>query len=221
MYKSSYSRFRNFIKKDIELSHYQWRKLKSFIRVKQYKKGDVITCNNNISDCLFFLNYGIVTAKHNYSDKTWFIFYNDIRRKTKLVEKKYSHIIIQDYCSYIYQAKSRITFCVYEDCEVLQIKYEDLQYFFNKYYNPKYFIKLITDIENRRLFKQFDEQFRNDDMESLAIFKHDNKYLCKKLDDSFISEYLNIDRIQLKVLKRGRLPRYSEIRRKENESIIN
>jgi signal-transduction protein with cAMP-binding, CBS, and nucleotidyltransferase domain len=219
MYKSSFTGLRNFIKKDIELSQYQWRILKSFITVKHYKKGELITCDNNIVDSLFFINYGIVTAVHKYTNKVWFVYYNYRNTKKRKLKKDYSNVVMQDFCSYFYQAKSRITFKVYEDCEVLQIKYEDLKNFFERYYSPQYFMKFITNIENQRFFKQLDEQFRDDPMESLVIFKHENKYLSKNLDSDLITEYLNIDKIRFEMLKRKRPMKYSEIRRREDESI--
>jgi hypothetical protein len=80
-------------------------------------------------------------------------------------------------------------------------------------------MKFITNIENQRFFKQLDEQFRDDPMESLVIFKHENKYLSKNLDSDLITEYLNIDKIRFEMLKRKRPMKYSEIRRREDESI--
>jgi CRP-like cAMP-binding protein len=213
MYTSCFTGFRNFIKKDFKLTVYQWRIFKSLISVKHYKKGENITCDSEIFDSLFFINYGIVTAIHNYTNKIWFVYYNHQKSKQRFVDKDLRNVLMHDFCSYMYQAKSRITFKVYEDCEVLQIKYADLQEFFQKYFNQDSFNKFLLELENQRFFKQLDEQFRENDMESLVVFKNQNKYLYKKLDDESIAEYLNIDKFQFEILKKKKLGQYSEIKR--------
>lgn len=183
-------KFKKFITQYIELNEYQWRILKKYLKVRSYKKGDVLGSTDKIFDSLFFLNHGIVIGRQKYFNNIWYMFYADINSNRIKNENK----TIVDFYSYIHRTNSNIKFEVYQDSEAIVLEYKDLIKFCKQYHPKKSFIELLSTIEAKRVEKQVNELLYKDFQERLKRFKKQNRYLMNNMDIESIENYLGVDR---------------------------
>ncbi|MCK5293809.1 MAG: Crp/Fnr family transcriptional regulator [Arcobacteraceae bacterium] len=119
-----YSKYREFLVKFAKLGKIDWILLSTRIKVKKYKKNEIIHYMGDIADKLYFVNSGLLRAyvlDENGKDFTWHIFFND---KDSGVTNYYA----VDYDSFLKQIPSRMSIEVLEDCELFCLDHSDVKF---------------------------------------------------------------------------------------------
>mgnify|MGYP000995178730 FL=1 len=118
-----YESYRNLISTFSTISNEEWSKIESKLTLVSYKKGDVLLQAGDICKTLRFINKGIARLffiNEEGKEFTCFIAHND--KKSRATDK-----FILDFESFSKQTPSHSFVDMIEDCEIVELSYDDLQ----------------------------------------------------------------------------------------------
>jgi CRP-like cAMP-binding protein len=193
-----FSKYKNFMQKYISLNTTDWNIIKSKLKIKYFKKGDIIHNIGDVSSKIMFVNSGLARTfilDENGKDNTWAIHFND---KNSYI----TNLFIGDYESFINQTPSKLAIDALEDCEVVVIDYEDLEFLYDNTKIGNKFGRLInqeayTYLHNSIIIRQTKtakERFEN--------FINETPYLLEKVPQYHIATFLGITPQHLSRLKK-------------------
>jgi hypothetical protein len=194
-YKNLKSLFSNYI----NLGDEEWQFLKSKMILKYYDAHTDIDYNKEYNNSFIYLNDGVVQGVQNITAKVWYIYFNHINSQ----QNDFSHNVIQDFFHYMFHDRSNITFQTLTECEVLYMRYEDLEEFFIKFYDYKIFKNMISDIELMRINQQIEEHSDKNMYDRLAHFLEGKDFLFKLENfENIVENYITLDMGEVYVQKR-------------------
>ncbi len=121
-------KLKDFIGKYIELTDEDLKQFSQHVKIKKYKKNEIIHHIGDVFKNIMFINSGIARSyiiKEDGKDFTWYIhFSNDNSANLK-------NFFIVDYASFTHQEPSKMNFEALQDCEVFIIEYEVLEKLYN------------------------------------------------------------------------------------------
>ena len=118
-----YESYRNLISTFSTISNEEWSKIESKLTLVSYKKGDVLLQAGDICKTLRFINKGIARLffiNEEGKEFTCFIAHND--KNSRATDK-----FILDFESFSKQTPSHSFVDMIEDCEIVELSYDDLQ----------------------------------------------------------------------------------------------
>jgi ActR/RegA family two-component response regulator len=187
--EEKYENLRKLLSNYIDMNDDKFNYVKSKLALKYYSKGDTIYYPDGICDSFIYINDGVSKGIQNKTNKIWYLYFNN----PNLESSDDSHTVIQDYFSFIYNEESNIRFEAICDCEVLYIKYSDLEDIFIKYDSFDSFRYMLSDLEMKRIDKQIEEHLDNDNENILNSFIKNKSYLLSMIEYQPISEYLKME----------------------------
>lgn len=193
-----FSKYKDFMQKYISLNSKDWDTIKSKLKIEYFKKGEIIHNIGDVSSKIMFVNSGLARTfilDENGKDNTWAIHFNDNNSYM-------TNLFIGDYESFINQTQSKLAIDALEDCEVVVLKYEDLEFLYDNTKMGDRFGRLInqeayTYLHNSIIIRQTKtakERFEN--------FISETPYLLKKVPQYHIATFLGITPQHLSRLKK-------------------
>ena len=193
-----FSKYKDFMQKYISLNSTDWDIIKSKLKIEYLKKGEIIHNIGDVSSKIMFVNSGLARTyilDENGKDNTWAIHFND---KNSYI----TNLFIGDYESFINQTQSQLAIDALEDCEVVVLKYEDLEFLYDNTKMGDRFGRLInqeayTYLHNSIIIRQTKtakERFEN--------FISETPYLLEKVPQYHIATFLGITPQHLSRLKK-------------------
>ena len=196
-----FSKYKAFMQKYISLNSTDWDIIKSKLKIEYLKKGEIIHNIGDVSSKIMFVNSGLARTyilDENGKDNTWAIHFND--------ENSYmTNLFIGDYESFINQTPSKLAIDALEDCEVVVLNYEDLEFLYDNTKIGDRFGRLVnqeayTYLHNSIIIRQIKtekERFEN--------FINATPYLLEKVPQYHIATFLGITPQHLSRLKKANL----------------
>ena len=120
---------KDFIFKNIGISSEEWKLLEKFMKIKHYKKGDLITFKNDIWTDVLFINSGLIRSyiiNNKGKDFTRQFYFN-----TK--ESSIANLFAIDFTSVLINTPSNRGFEVLADSEVVHIPKKELFHLYDDY----------------------------------------------------------------------------------------
>lgn len=193
-----FSKYKQFIEKYISHSFIEGKILESKLVVEYFKKGETVLHIGDTCTTLRFINSGIARAyiiNEEGKDYTWSIFFND----------KNSHMInlfVIDYDSFVNQTPSALNIEALEDCEVISVAYEDIQFLYKNLKNGERFGRLMSQEAYSYLHKQTIDRQSKTAQERFDEFMKKTPYLLDKVPQYYIASLLDITPQYLSQLKK-------------------
>ena len=119
--------YRTFLERYIHIDSQEWQLIQSQLKLKEFKKGEIIHYEGDICNELLFLKTGIIrayTMDIKAKDFTWYIYFNDATSNPLNI-----HVV--DYASFIDREASRLSFEVLEDAKCISIHHKDIELFYS------------------------------------------------------------------------------------------
>ena len=114
-------RFKAFFESYTELSEAEWEQIKSKVKVRLYKKGDVIHHIGDVFKEMLFINKGLLRSyfiDENGRDFTWQLHFAHPKANLK-------NLFVLDYSSFSLQQPSLMTVEALEESELYAIGFEE------------------------------------------------------------------------------------------------
>ena len=193
-----YSKYKKFIEQYIDITVEEWNQYKSKIEVQYYKKGDIIHHAGDVYRKISFINSGlarIYMIGEDGKDYTWNIMFNDKNAKV-------NNLFVVDYYSFITQNEPMVNIEVIEDCELLTVKYNDVQNLHNTLPKEKTFSCLMGEIAYAILYNKIIDRQIKTSQERFEAFMQTTPYLLDKVPQYHIATYLGMTPQYLSQLKK-------------------
>jgi len=193
-----YKKYKEFIDPYISFNIIEWRLFKSKLKISQHKKGEIVHYAGDICSKLMFINYGIARAyiiDDEGKDHTWSIYFNDKNAKM-------TNFYLVDYDSFIHQTKSHISIEILEDCELVSICYDDVQFLYNKLKKGERFGRLMSESAYAYTHNYIIDRMTKSAMQRFEEFMQNTPYLLEKVPQYHIATLLGIAPQSLSRLKR-------------------
>ncbi len=193
-----FSKFKRFMQKYISLNSTDWNTIKYKLRIQYIKKGEIIHNIGDISSNIMFVNSGLARTyilNENGKDYTWGIHFND---KNAYI----TNLFIGDYESFINQTPSKFAIDALEDCEVVVLTYDDLEFLYNNTTIGDRFGRFINQEAYTYLHNSIIDRQTKTAKERFEDFMKKTPYLLKKVPQYHIATFLGITPQHLSRLKK-------------------
>jgi CRP-like cAMP-binding protein len=194
-----YQKYKIFINKYISFNLIEWTLFKSKLKYSKHKKGEIIHYAGDICRHLYFINSGIIRAyiiDESGKDHTWNIGFNS-------VEAKMINVYMVDYQSFIHQTPSHISFEVLENCELLSVDYENVQFLYHYAKKGERLGRLMAEEAYAHSQKLLIDRLTKSATQRFEEFMQDTPYLLEKVPQYHIASYLGIAPQSLSRLKKS------------------
>ncbi len=193
-----FDKYKSFFEKYIQLNSFEWSLIKSKIKIKKFKKGDLILKFGDICTDLYFINYGLARAyliDENGKDYTWSIFFND-------ENSKFYNIFVTNYDSFLHQTPSSIEIETIDECELLALSYHDIQFFYNNSKKGERFGRLMAEEAYSYTHTCIIDKQIKSAHQRFVEFAKTTPYLLDKVPQYHIATFLGITPQHLSRLKK-------------------
>ena len=112
------------------------------------------------------------------------------------------NLFVVDYDSFIKQCESRLSIEALEDCELIYLCSEDLEFLYSKYKTSEHFGRLMSQEAYSLLHNRIIDMQLKSAKERFAEFMRNTPYLLEKVPQYYIASYLGITPQHLSRLKR-------------------
>jgi CRP-like cAMP-binding protein len=194
-----YSRYKKFIEKYVPYNFIEWSLFQSRLSIVEYKKGETILHIGEVCRDLHFIDSGLARGYmigEDGKDYTWSIFFND----------ENSHMInlfVIDYDSFINRGVSSLNIEVLEDCRLITMRYEDVEFLYNRLKKGERFGRLMSQEAYTYLHRLMIDRQLKSAKERFDDFMRETPYLLDKVPQYHIATFLGITPQHLSRLKKG------------------
>jgi len=194
-----YTRYKEFADQYISLNAVEWTLFKSKLTINHYKKGDILHHAGDICNSLHFINHGLIRLyiiDETGKDHTWNICFNDHNAKML-------NLFAVDYDSFIGQTESQISLEVLEDCELLSLSYNGMQFLYEQSKKSERFDRLMAELAYSYTQNLIIDRLTKSARERYQDFMEKTPFLMEKVPQYHIASYLGITPQHLSRLKRS------------------
>jgi len=184
--------------KYISLNFIEWSLFQSKLKIVQYKKGDIIHHIGDKSEKLLFINSGLARAYiigEDGKDYTWAIYFNDANASM-------INLFVVDYDSFISQKSSMLEIEALEDCELVSVDYEDVEFVYAKLKKGERFGRLMSQEAYSYLHNLLIDRQIKTGLERFKEFMNKTPHLLQKVPQYHIATFLGITPQHLSRLKK-------------------
>jgi len=193
-----YENYKNFMEKYIKFNLLEWKLFESKLSIKSFQKGETILAQGDICKELYFINNGLARSyiiDENGKDFTWGIYFND---KTSHM----TNLFVVEYDSFLYQKASSIHIEALEDCEIIVVSFDDVQFLYNKLKRGERFGRLMAEEAYSYLHQIMVDRQIKSAKERFDDFVANTPHLLKKVPQYHIATFLGITPQHLSRLKK-------------------
>jgi CRP-like cAMP-binding protein len=193
-----YQKYKKFIDQYISFNIIEWTLFKSKLKISHHKKGEIVHYAGYICTKLMFINSGIARAyiiDDEGKDHTWSIYFNDDNAKM-------TNVYLVDYDSFIHQNSSHISIEILEDCELVTVGYDDVQFLYNKLKKGERFGRLMSESAYSYTHNYIIDRMTKSATQRFEEFMQNTPYLLDKVPQYHIATLLGIAPQSLSRLKK-------------------
>ena len=194
-----YEKYKEFLKQYISLNIIEWNIFKSRLKIKEFKKGDIILHQGDVCHELYFINSGLARGfviGEDGKDFTWNIFFND-------KNSGMTNFFPTDYDSFICQKSSTIHIEALEDTQIVSLVYDDAQFLYNTLKKGERLGRLLNAEAYSYLHNLIIERQTKSAKERFEDFMQKTPFLLEKVPQYHIATFLGITPQHLSRLKKG------------------
>jgi len=195
---SKYRQFKEFIEAKVALNFLEWNIIKSKLKIKHYKKGEIIHNIGDVSKELMFINSGLARAyilDENGKDNTWAIYFND-------ANSHMTNLFVTDYESFTNQSESKLAIDALEKCEVVCVAHKDVDFLYNNTKKGDRFGRLMNQEAYVYLHNLIILRQTTSAKERFEIFIQETPHLLEKVPQYHIATFLGVTPQHLSRLKK-------------------
>jgi len=188
MKDANFEHYKKFIYEYVPFSATEWEFLKSLSKVEYFKKGEIIHHSGSIFENIYFINSGLIRAyviDAEGKDYTWNLFFND-------QNSEMTNVYVVDYESFVNKSKSKITFEVLEDCEIISTSYDNLSRFYNKSKVSERFGRIMAELAYSSVHNSVISKLTKTAQERYEDLVKNSPYLLEKVPQYHIASFLGI-----------------------------
>lgn len=134
-------KLKDFIGKYIELTDEDLKQFSQHVKIKKYKKNEIIHHIGDLFKNIMFINSGIARSyiiKEDGKDFTWYFhFSNENSANLK-------NLFMVDYASFTHQEPSKMNFEALQDCEVFILEHKTLEELYSSDVKWQYFGRIMA-----------------------------------------------------------------------------
>jgi len=193
-----YEKYKDFLSRYITVNPIEWSVMRQGLKVAHFRKGETIFMAGNVCKNLYFINSGLARAYaigEDGKDFTWSIFFNDKNADM-------SNLFVVDYESFVNSSEAQLTIEAIEDCELVYLTKDDLNFLYDKYKKAESFGRLMNQEAYTLLHKRILNLKLKSAKERFQEFIKETPYLLEKVPQYYIASYLGITPQYLSKLKR-------------------
>ncbi len=190
--------FRVFLDNFLKLSDEEWNELKASLEIRHFKKGELITFENDIWTDYMFLNTGVIRSfivNHNGKDYTRQFYYNT-------EESHHANLFIVDLTSLLTKAPSVRQYEVLEACEVVSFSKDTAEEFFSKSASWGLFGRKMMELAYLNLDLLYEELLTKTTIERYFHLVNTMSGLIDKVPQYHIATYLGVTPVSLSRIKK-------------------
>jgi len=189
--------FKNFMETYATFTPQEWEQVESKLKLVHYKKGDTLLHAGDVCKTLRFINKGIARLyfiNEEGKEFTCFIAFND--KSARPTDK-----FILDFESYSNQIESTSFADVVDDCEIVEISYEDMQELSKKVGSMKIFMEEMGTLVFASIRDDMIYRSTTTAKQRYEDFLHEKPLLLKKVPQYQLATFLGIAPQSLSRLK--------------------
>lgn len=193
-----FEKYKIFIQQYISFNIVEWNLFKSRLKIKEFKKGDIILHQGDVCHELYFINSGLARAfviNEDGKDFTWSIFFND--KNANMI-----NLFVTDYGSFLHQKSSAIHIEALEETQVVSLSYEDVQFLYDKLKKGERFGRLMSEEAYSYLQNLVIERQTKSAKKRFEEFVLKTPFLLEKVPQYHIATFLGITPQHLSRLKK-------------------
>ena len=183
---------RNHIEEIIELTDSEFSEVYSVFYKKNYKKKSFLIKSGEIVKSEFFVLKGCLKS-----------FTHDEEGKEHIIQFATENWWISDYIAHAQQDKSTICVQALEDCEVLELSYEDREALCKKFHKMEYFFRKKSNAGYVALQKRVLSLLKNSAKERYELLLSQYPQLFQRVSKTLIAHYLGLSRETLSRLSKS------------------
>lgn len=196
-----YSQYRAFIHRYIDLDPISWTMCKSRLKTVHYPKGSIIHHMGEVVLELHFINSGLArayTLDEHGKDYTFAIYFNDENAHM-------TNLFVVDYESFVSQSASRLEIEALEDCEMITVNHQDIEFLYNHLKKGERFGRLMSQEAYAYAHHRILDLQSKSAKERFEAFMKTTPFLLDKVPQYQIASFLGITPEHLSRLKKGYL----------------
>ena len=194
-----FEKYKEFIDQYVSLNSIEWQNFKSALKVHDYKKGEIIHRSGDVCTKLFFINHGLIRGyviDTEGKEYTWNLFFND-------ADSVMTNVYVVDYESFVSKSRSKITFEVLEDCQLISITYEKLNTFYKGSLNSEKLGRIMAEIAYSSVHNAVLDQITKTATERYEELVKKHPHYIQKIPQYHIASYLGITPQSLSRIKKS------------------
>ena len=193
-----YAKYRAFIEHYVPLNFIEWQIIKSKLKIRHYKKGEIIHHVGDVFTEFMYINSGLARGfiiDEQGKDTTWSIFFND--RNAHM-----TNLLVVDYESFLTQKASQLEIVALEACEVVTTAHKDIEFIYNNSKKGDRLGRLLAEEAYKYLHNFIIERQTLSAKERFEAFLHNTPHLMQKVPQYHIASLLGITPQHLSRLKK-------------------
>ncbi len=193
-----FNQYKTFISQYLSINSIEWSLFQSRLSIKQYAKGDTILHQGDVCNELYFINRGLARGyiiDENGKDFTWGIFFNDSRAHM-------SNIFVVEYDSFLRQSPSSIYIEALEECEIIAVSFDDVQFLYSRLKKGERFGRLMAEEAYSYLHNMTIDRQTKSAKQRFDKFVQETPHLLDKVPQYHIATFLGITPQHLSRLKK-------------------
>jgi len=134
--------FKDFIHKHVDIKFWEWELIKLKLKVKEFKKGELILKVGDVCKDVLFIEEGYARAYvigENGKDYTWSIMFNNENSKVE-------NLFLIDFDSFLSGRASKLEIEALSDCKAVKFSKSDLDFLQDKSKNVERFSRLMSEL---------------------------------------------------------------------------
>lgn len=192
-----YSKYKAFMKSYMSVNLIEWSIFQSRLKVKEFRKGDIILAQGDVCKELYFINDGLARGyviDESGKDFTWSIFFND---KNALM----TNLFVTDYKSFLHGEPSSIHIEALEDTQVFSLSHTDVEFLYDSLKKGERFGRLMAEEAYTYLHTIVIDRQTKSAKERFLEFIERTPFLLEKVPQYHIATFLGITPQHLSRLK--------------------
>jgi len=133
--------FKEFIHKHVDIQFWEWELIKLKLKIKEFKKGELILKVGDVCKDVLFIEEGYARAYvigENGKDYTWSIMFNNQNSKVE-------NLFLLDFDSFLSGRASRLEIEALSECKAVLFSKKDLDFLQDKSKNVERFSRLMSE----------------------------------------------------------------------------
>ncbi len=199
MKDAAFDQYKKFINQFVDFDADDWALLKNLSTVEHFAEGDIIHHSGSVFSNIYFITRGLVRAyiiDAEGRDYTWGLFFND-------EHSDMTNVYVVDYESFVNKSKSKITFEVMQDCELVALNHDDLLAFYDASQRGERLGRIMAELAYSSVHNSIINKLTKTAQQRYEELVNSSPYLLEKVPQYHIASFLGITPQSLSRIKKN------------------